>query len=269
MLVLMFAILGAVRSALRSRSSLVAENLALRQQLAVLSASRRPRLRPVDRTFWVVLSRVWSRWADVLTIVKPETVINWHRRGFAKFWAYKSRRHGRPPLADEIVQLIVRMTHDNPTWSRRRIATELAMLGIAVSKDTVARYMPKGTRRPRTPPSMTWGAFIRMHLAGTVAIDFLSVRTVTFRTLYVFIVLSLQRRVLLHANVTAHPDAIAVGTALAHDGFGLPPAQIRASGTTALGSCLGSWRRSARRATGAGSSGMESSGRKAVACAAR
>lgn len=140
---LVVAILGAAGAAVGSRASLVAENLVLRQQLAVLRAGRRPWLRPIDRAFWVVLSRLWSRWADVLAIVKPATVIGWHRRGFAKFWAYKSRHGGRPPLGGEVVTLIVRMSRDNPTWSRRRIAAELALLGWRVNKDSVARYMTK------------------------------------------------------------------------------------------------------------------------------
>jgi putative transposase len=207
MLGLVVAILGAVRAAFRTRAGLVAENLALRQQLAVLRAGRRPRLRPVDRAFWVLLSRVWSRWADVLAIVKPATVIAWHRRGFARFWAYKSRRSGRPPLNREAVALIARMSKENPTWSRRRIAAELAMLGWNVSKGTVARYMTKPTPAPGKPPSTNWVTFVRLHLAGTIAIDFLTVPTATFRTLYVFVVLSLERRVLLHLNVTSHPHA--------------------------------------------------------------
>jgi putative transposase len=204
---LLVAIIGALASAFRSRAGLVAENLALLQQLAVFRIGRRPRLRPLDRAFWVLLSRAWSRWFDILAIVKPATVIAWHRRGFAQFWAYKSRRLGRPPLAPEIIELIGRMAFENPTWSRRRIAAELAMLGHEVSKDSVAKYMPRPAGRPSRPPSATWGTFVRMHLAGTLAIDFLTVPTATFRTLYVFVVLSLERRLLLHVNVTAHPYA--------------------------------------------------------------
>ena len=139
---LLQAIVGSLVAALRPRASLVAENLALRQQLAILHrATPRPQLRPIDRAFWVVLSKVWSRWSDVLAIVKPATVIGWHRRAFARFWAWKSRRVGRPPLADEIVALIGRMARENPTWSRRRITSELAKLGFVVSKDTVAKYI--------------------------------------------------------------------------------------------------------------------------------
>ncbi len=201
------AIVGALVSAFRSRANLVAENLVLRQQLAVLKVGRRPQLTPVDRAFWVVVSRVWSRWVDALAIVKPATVIASHRRGYAKCWAYRSRRPGRPPLAPAIIELIVTMARDNPTWSRRRIAAELAKLGHDVSKDSVAKYMPRPTGGPRRPPSTTWGTFVRLHVAGTIAVDFLTVPTATFRTLYVFVVLSLERRLLLHVNVTAHPYA--------------------------------------------------------------
>ncbi len=202
------AILGALVAALRPRASLVVENLALRQQLAIHQrATPRPQLRPIDRMFWIALSRVWSRWSDALAIVKPETVIAWHRRGYARFWAWKSRRVGRPPLADEIVALIERMAQENPTWSRRRIANELAMLGHSVGKDAVAKYMPKRPERPRRPPSQTWKTFVRNHLAGTIAVDFLTVPTVTFGVIYVFFVLSLERRRVLHVNVTSHPYA--------------------------------------------------------------
>ncbi len=99
------------------------------------------------------------------------------------------------------------MSRDNPLWSRRRIASELAKLGHDVDKNTVAKYMPKPAERPLGPPSQTWGTFVRNHLAGTIAIDFLTVPTVTFDVLYVFFALSLERRRVLHVNVTAHPYA--------------------------------------------------------------
>jgi putative transposase len=208
MLALVEAVIGAFLATFRPRASLVAENLALRQQLATLMRDgARHRLGHIDRAFWVVLSRTWSRWADVLAIVKPATVIAWHRRGFARFWANKSRRPGRPPLSSEVIELIERMTQENPTWRRRRIAAELAKLGYDACKETVAKYMPKRSGAPGRPPSITWGTFLRTHLAGTIAIDFLTVPTVTFQVLYVFFVLSLERRRILHVNVTAHPYA--------------------------------------------------------------
>src|SRR5579859_1496951 len=143
------AFLGALIAGCRPRANLVVEILVLRQQLAVLKR-RRPRaqLRPIDRAFWVVVSRVWSRWGDALTIVKPATVVTWHRRGFARFWAWKSRRVRRPPLAPELVALIVRMARENPLWSRRRIANELAKLGHDLGKDAVAKYMPRPASHP-------------------------------------------------------------------------------------------------------------------------
>ncbi|MGO8998840.1 MAG: helix-turn-helix domain-containing protein, partial [Polyangiaceae bacterium] len=202
------ALVGTLLSAFKSRAGLVAENLALRQQLATLKRTvPRPRLCPVDRAFWILLSRVWSRWTDVLAIVQPATVIGWHRRGFARFWAWKSRRPGRPPVAPEIVQLIEQMARDNPLWSRLRIASELALLGHDVDKNTVAKYMPKPPGRPPRRPSGTWKTFLRNHLAGTIALDFLTVPSVTFGVLYVFVVLSLERRRVLHINVTNHPHA--------------------------------------------------------------
>jgi putative transposase len=129
---------------MKPRLSLVAENLALRQQLAVLRrATPRPRLRPIDRAFWAFLSQTWSRWADVLAIVKPATVIGWRRRGFARFWTMKSKHLGRPPFGAALIGLIERMTAENPLSSRRRISVDLARLGHDVSKDIVLKYMPK------------------------------------------------------------------------------------------------------------------------------
>ena len=202
------ALFGTLIAAFRPRASLLVEILVLRQQLAVLKRARpRPSLRPIDRAFWVAVSRVWSRWAGALAIVKPATVIAWHRRGFARFWAWKSRRVGRPPLAPEAVALIAQMARENPLWSRRRIANELAKLGYDVGKDAVAKYMPRPVGRTPRPPSQTWGTFIRAHAVGTIAIDFFTVPTVTFGVLYAFFVLSLERRRVLHVNVTAHPTA--------------------------------------------------------------
>jgi putative transposase len=207
-LAIVSALLGALIAAFRPRASLVVEILVLRQQLAVFKRTRpRPQIRPIDRAFWVVASRVWSRWADALAIVKPATVIAWHRRGFARFWAWKSRHRGRPPLAPEVVALIVQMVCENPLWSRRRIANELAKLGHHVGKDAVAKYMPRPAGRPPRPRSPTWGTFIRTHAVGTIAVDFFTVPTVTFGVLYVFFVLLLERRRVLHVNVTEHPTA--------------------------------------------------------------
>ena len=110
-----------------------------------------------DRLFWVVLSRLWSGWRDILVIVKPETVIGWHRKGFRRFWTRKSRRGkpGRPPVSSEFRGLIRRMSRENPLWGAPRIHGELRMLGFEVSEAAVSKYMP---RHPK-PPSQTWRTF--------------------------------------------------------------------------------------------------------------
>ena len=181
-----------IRAFLRPRAALAAENLALRQQLAVLQVSmKRPRLRRRDRVFWVWLSRLWSGWRSYLMIVKPETVVRWHREGFRLYWRWKSRNKiGRPKTDAEIRQLVRRMARENPTWGAPRIQSELALLGFTVVESTVARYMD----RRRTPPSPTWRTFLDNHVPDIVAIDFFVVATVSFRLLYCFLVLRHDRR---------------------------------------------------------------------------
>ena len=118
-----------VRGFLRGRADLAIENLALRQQLNVLRRSvKRVRLRKCDRVFWAVLSRIWDDWRSCLMIVKPETVIGWHRRGFRLYWRWKSKRGGRPKKDAEIRALIQRMSRENPTWGAPRIQSELRLL---------------------------------------------------------------------------------------------------------------------------------------------
>lgn len=159
MLSLLYALLATARSSLRPQRELALENLALRQQLAVLQRkSSRPKLTKADRAFWVALSRLWPDWESALVVVKPETVIRWHRKGFRLYWTYKSRnRRGRPPIDREIRTLIHRMAGENPTWGAPRIHGELLKLGFDVGAATVSRYMP----RRRTPPSQSSRAFLR------------------------------------------------------------------------------------------------------------
>lgn len=188
-------------------TDLVLENLALRQQLAVLQRSvKRPRLRRRDRAFWVLLSRIWRNWRSALTIVQPDTVVRWHRKGFKLYWRWKSRKRGpgRPPVSPEIRALIHQMAEANPLWGAPHIHGELLKLGIEISERTVSNLMPRATRRP---PSQTWMTFIRNHMDGMVAVDFFTVATATFSILYVFVVLSHGRRRVLHFNVTTNPTA--------------------------------------------------------------
>ena len=191
------------RALFRGRPQLALENLALRQQLAILRhKAPRPRLRRADRAFWVTLARVWDQWRSALILVRPETVLRWHRLGFRYFWRWKSR--GRPCVSPELIRLIRRMSQENPLWGAPRIRSELLLLGDDVAEATVAKYMP---RRGRRPPSQTWRTFLRNHLRTTAACDFFVVPTATFRLLFCFVILSHDRRRILHLNVTAHPTA--------------------------------------------------------------
>ena len=165
-----------VREAFLSRAALHLENLALRQQLAALDRKgSRPSLRMADRLFWVVRSRLWSGWREILVIVKPETVIGWHRKGFRRFWTRKSRRGkpGRPPVSSEFRGLIRRMSRENPLWGAPRIHGELRMLGFEVSEAAVSKYMP---RHPK-PPSQTWRTFLENHVGCLASTDFFVVPT--------------------------------------------------------------------------------------------
>jgi transposase InsO family protein len=194
-----------LRLLLLPRSQLVLENLALRQQLAVLRRSiRRPRLRPCDRVFWVWLSRCWAGWKDALTIVTPATVVGWHRQGFRLYWRWKSRgRPGRPRIDPAIRRLIRRMSMENPLWGAPRIRAELRLLGHDVAESTVAKYMSRHGR----PPSPTWRSFLANHADCLASVDFFVVPTVTFRLLYAFVVLCHDRRRVAHFNVTTQPSA--------------------------------------------------------------
>jgi transposase InsO family protein len=207
MLDLLLNLLASLRSGFRTRAELAIENLALRQQLATLRrSSPRPHLRLTDRAFWMALSQAWSRWADALVIVKPDTVVRWHRAGFRLFWKWKSR--SRTPAKDdvspEVKQLIRRMAEANVGWGAPRVHGELLKLGIVISERSVSRFMPK---RKRKPPSQTWRTFLDNHLGAFASIDFFAVPTATFRVLLVFLVLRHDRRRVVHFNITEFPSA--------------------------------------------------------------
>jgi putative transposase len=202
-----FSILAAIRVSFRSRGDIAIEVLALRQQIAVLKRRRpRPTLNSLDRLFWTTLRRFWSRWTDVLVIVRPETVIGWHRAGFRLYWRWRSRpRSGRPKITAESRLLIRRLAEENAGWGAPRIHGELLKLGFVVSERTVARYLRSVQRRG--DPGKRWLAFLRNHREVIVAFDFFTVPTVTFQSLYCFFVVEHGRRKILHSNVTRHPTA--------------------------------------------------------------
>jgi len=195
-------------SALRSRAQLAAENLFLRKQLAMY-VERRMKPRRADdatRITLAVLSQ-FLEWRNVLTVVKPETLIRWHRKGFRLFWRWKSRAAGRPPIPTDLQQLIATMAAANRTWGEERIAAELLVkLGIRVSPRTVRRYMPARPPRARQR-TQAWSTFVRNHARAVLASDFFVVVTATFRVIYVFVVLEIGTRRILYWNVTGHPTA--------------------------------------------------------------
>ena len=190
----------------RGKHNIILENLALRQQLAVQQRSiKRPKIKNTDRIFWVWLSRIWNDWRSSLIIVKPPTVIGWHKKSFKLYWKRKSRRVGRPNIDWELIKLIRKLQKENSTWTAQRIQGELVKLGLDVSDNTVAKYMRKSksddSRRQR------WLTFLRNHAKHIVGINFLVARTILFKSIHVFVAISHDRRKILHFAVTANPHS--------------------------------------------------------------
>ena len=192
--------------ALRSTRIVVAKNLFLRQQLALYRERgiKPKRVDAATRVSLALFSRLFD-WRDALVVVRPETLVRWHRAGFRLLWRWKSRP-GRPPIPVELRQLTWRIASDNPLWGEERIANELLVkLGLRVSPRTVRKYMPK--RPPGNPRGdQRWSTFLRNHAKAIVACDFFVAVTATFRLLYVFVMIEHGSR-RLHVNVTAHPTA--------------------------------------------------------------
>jgi len=147
----------------------------------------------------------WSGWRSAQVIVKSDTVIAWHRKGFRLFWTWKVRpgRPERPTVPKDVRELIRRLSRENPLWGAPRIHGELLKLGIDIGETSVGKYLG----RHRKPPSQTWRTFLENHVNSMVSVDFFTVPTLTFRVLYVFLVLAHDRRRIVHFNVTAHPTA--------------------------------------------------------------
>jgi transposase InsO family protein len=188
----------------KSRCRLQAENLFLRHQLniALRRAPPRPRLCGSDRALLIWITRLWPNLVDLAQVVKPETILRWHRAGFRAYWRRKSRnRAGRPKIDRGLRDLIQRMSRENPLWGAPRIHGELLMLGVEVAQSTVSKYMV----RSRKPPSQSWKTFLQNHAEAIAAIDMCVVPTLTFELLFVF--LGHGRRQLLWFEVTRHPTA--------------------------------------------------------------
>ena len=182
------------------------ENLALRQQLAVFKRTvPRPPLRHRDRLFWVLLAHAWRDWRTALIVVRPDTVVRWHRQWLRRRWTQRSTptRPGRPSTTAAIRMLVEQMGAANPLWGAPRIHGELGKLGVDVSERTVSRLV----RRRRRPPSQTWRTFLTNHLTSLVSLDFFTVPTLTGRVLFVLVLLSHHRRRIVHLRITEHPTA--------------------------------------------------------------
>jgi transposase InsO family protein len=199
-------VIGSLLDVARPKAALLAENTVLRHQVAILrqKAPAHLHIGRRDRLFLALLYRYFPDVLDAIHIVRPETLVRWHRMGFRALWRWKSRsRGGRPKVSKEIRDLIREMSLANPLWGAPRIHGELMMLEIDIAQSTVAKYMI----RRRGPPSQSWKTFLRNHADGVASCDFLIVPTIGFKLLYAFIVLGHGRRKLLHIGVTAHPTA--------------------------------------------------------------
>ena len=195
LLEIVWLVLGFLGSWLRSQGDLALENLALRQQLATFKRNHpRPRISCFDRGFWILLRRIWSKWINTLIIVKPETVVKWHRRGFKLYWnaiSRRGKRRGRPRGSSEVQELICRIARENTSWGAPRIHGELLKLGFYVSERTISRYLPK--REPDEEKVAKWKTFLKNHMDGIAAMDFFTVPTVLFRQLYGFFIITHKR----------------------------------------------------------------------------
>lgn len=193
----------------RSRAQLAAENLFLRKQLACY-LERRARPHRTDngsRIALVLLSHLVD-WRELLTIVRPDTFVRWHRELFRLFWRVKSRLRGRPRIPLDLQRLIVEMAAANRTWGEERIAAELRLkLGLTVSPRTVRRYMPRRSRPHGGQSVQSWATFLHNHASVALACDFFVVVIATFQQLYVFVVLDIATRRVIHWNLTDHPTA--------------------------------------------------------------
>ena len=198
-------VLAVLASPFKSKLRLEAENAALRHQLIVLHRQRgRVRLTNHDRWFFIKLYRWFPAILKVLTIIRPETLVRWHRAGFRCYWRWKSRRRGgRPPIDTELRVLIGRISVENPLWGAPRIHGELLKLGFEVAQSSVAKYMVKR----RGPPSQGWRTFLRNHAPDIAAMDLFVVPTIGFDLLYALVIVRLDRRDLVWINVTANPTA--------------------------------------------------------------
>ncbi len=198
-------VLGTIADLTRSKPQLVAENLLLRQQLSILNRSvKRPRFTAADRGLVVLLASKLQRWKEALLIVKPETVLRWHREGFRLFWKRKARPASpEPQIPAETIRLIKEIAANNRLWGAERIRGELLKVNIKVAKRTIQRYI-RHVRPPR-PHGQTWATFLQNHANDIWACDFLQVPDIFFRPVFAFFITELGSRHIVHVGVTRSP----------------------------------------------------------------
>jgi len=189
----------------RSKSELIAENALLRQQLIVLQRQiKKPHFTPSDRLWLVLLTAGVQRWTDTLLLLKPDTLLRWHRQGFRLFWTFKSRkRGGRPKLSIETINLIQQMAKENLLWGAERIRGELLKLNLEAATTTIQKYIRLA--RPHRIPNQTWLVFLGNHAKDIWACDFLPVIDLFFRQMRLFFIVELASRRIIYFNVTDHP----------------------------------------------------------------
>jgi transposase InsO family protein len=206
MFAIIYLLAGFIADLFKSPRRLELENLFLRHQLnsALRRAPQRVPLRAGDRALMVWMTTRWPSLLGLSRVVRPDTILRWHRAGFRAYWRWKSRgRPGRPRVSRELRELVKRMSKENPLWGAPRIHGELLKLGFEIAESTVSKYMI----RRRGPPSQTWWTFLRNHAHAIAAIDLCVIPTLTFECLFAFLVVGHGRRQLLWFAVTRHPTA--------------------------------------------------------------
>jgi putative transposase len=191
------------------------ENIALRSQLALYiqryEKENLPKPQPTQtfRQLWVFLSKHLENWKEVLIIVKPDTVIKWHRTAFKFYWKRKSKKYGRPTISNATISLIKRIHKENPLLSPEKINEKLRMLGLENSPapNTIAKYLHSTRKPPSKKQIQTWKAFMKNHHNEIWATDFFTIPTLTFNVLYVLVIIHHQTRKIIHFNVTTNPTA--------------------------------------------------------------
>ena len=203
------------RAGFLSYKTLALENSALRSQLSVFQRQiidqkiPKPHVTPAFRQIWVLLSKVFPQWKSALVLVKPETVIGWHKKAFKLYWMVKSKKPGRPKISHQTIELIKRIHKENPLLSPEKIYERLIDLALtnAPSPNTISKYIPKIRKSPSEKQQQSWTTFLKNHRKEIWAMDFFTIPTLYFKVLYVFILISHDRRRIEHFAITTNPSS--------------------------------------------------------------